>query len=281
MSTFKYYIQLMRLHKPIGLFLLLWPTYWALWLAGQGTPSVKIIFLFTAGVILMRSAGCVINDIADRRFDPFVSRTKERPLASSKVSLRGAWGLFFGLLFSAFGIVLCLNELTIKFAFLAAFFAMLYPFLKRWTHWPQIGLGIAFSLSVPMSFAAISNEVPYAAWVLFLASVIWPIMYDTQYAMVDCEEDKRIGVKSTAILFEGQELFWIALLQLVFLSVLSGIGLLFHLSIGFYISLMGAAFFFLYQLSLIKTRERDACFKAFLNNQWVGLIIFLGIWVSG
>jgi 4-hydroxybenzoate polyprenyltransferase len=278
--NFKSYAQLMRLHKPIGIFLLLWPTLWALWLASAGKPNVFIVIIFVMGTVLMRSAGCVINDFADRHVDKYVARTRERPLTSGKVTVQETLILFVVLMLTAFMLVLLLNWLTILLAVIAAVLAVSYPFLKRVTHLPQVGLGINFSWGVPMAFAAQNNVLTVADGYVFLATVIWAFMYDTVYAMVDRQDDIKIGVKSTAILFGNYDKVIIALLQLIFLAMLCYVGYIFHLRQIYFVSVFIAGLFFCYQQWLIKNREPDACFKAFLNNNWVGLIIFVGILLS-
>ncbi|HSW93157.1 MAG TPA: 4-hydroxybenzoate octaprenyltransferase [Gammaproteobacteria bacterium] len=276
----KHYFLLMRLHKPIGIFLLLWPTLWALWLAGSGDPTLSIVMIFVAGVILMRSAGCVINDFADRDFDKHVSRTRERPLTLGKITTRNALILFFILMAMAFGLVLFLNKLTILLAFLAAAIAMIYPFLKRFTHFPQAGIGIAFAFGVPMAFAAQNNVITPDDWQVFLTAALWAFMYDTLYAMTDRLDDIKIGVKSTAIFFGQYDRLIIALLQVILIGLFIQTGYLFHLKWPYFLSVCGAGLLFCYQQMLIKHRQPDLCFKAFLNNNWVGMIIFAGILFS-
>jgi len=275
----KNYFYLMRLNKPIGIFLLLWPTLWALWLAGEGKPSVSIVSIFIVGVIVMRSAGCVINDLADRNFDGSVERTRARPLASKKVSVKEALVLFAILILIAFLLALSLGRLTVLLAVVGVLLAIGYPFLKRITHLPQIGLGVTFAWGVPMAFVAQLNQVPMKSWVLFLAAATWPVIYDTYYAMVDREDDIKIGVKSTAILFGKRDLLIIGLLQCLFILLLVVVGCLFNLHVVYYTSLLFVAMLFAYQQWITRTRDRDACFKAFLNH-WVGLIIFIGIVLS-
>jgi 4-hydroxybenzoate polyprenyltransferase len=270
----------MRFHKPIGIFLLLWPTLWALWLAGEGKPNLFIVLIFMLGVVLMRAAGCVINDLADRHFDAHVERTRDRPLVTGQVSTKEALVLFFILIFCAFLLVLFLNQLTFQLAFIGALLAVIYPLLKRVTHLPQFGLGLAFAWGVPMSFAALTNSVPLKAWVLFFAAAIWPVIYDTMYAMVDREDDKKIGVKSTAILFANYDRMILGVLQVMFLVSLFLVGYLFGLDQFYDMSLLAVLGLFLYQQKLIKNRERENCFKAFLNNHWVGLFIFAGMVAS-
>jgi 4-hydroxybenzoate polyprenyltransferase len=271
------YIYLMRLNKPIGILLLLWPALWALWLASSGFPDKKILFIFIAGVILMRSAGCIFNDFADRKFDLHVSRTRERPLASGKVKPYEALLLAGFIALLAFLLVLYCNQLTISLACIGALLTMIYPFLKRMTHLPQLGLGAAFAFSIPMAFAAVTEHISFEAWWLFAAALIWPVIYDTMYAMVDRFDDMKIGVKSTAILFAQKDKWMIAILQILFLIMMIITGKLFQLNWIYYCSLFGAGLLFLYQQFLIKDRDPQACFKAFLNNNWVGLLIFCGI----
>lgn len=278
--TMPQFIYLMRLDKPIGILLLLWPTLWALWLASAGHPSQLNLFIFITGVIVMRSAGCVINDIADRHVDCHVERTSRRPLASGKMSVLSAILWFSGLMLLAFLLVLLCNTQTITLAFIGAALAMFYPLMKRFTHLPQLGLGVAFSWCVPMAFTAETNTVSSAGWFLFAACVLWPVIYDTMYAMVDRDDDKKIGVKSTAILFGLQDKKIIAALQGFFIVMLICIGILFNLKQIYYYSLIVVAMLFVYQQWLIKDRERQPCFRAFLNNNWVGLVIFLGILLS-
>ena len=228
----------------------------------------------------MRSAGCIINDIADREFDKHVERTRERPLASGKISVRAALFLFCILLLAAFLLVLLLNRLTVYLAFAGAALAILYPFMKRFSHLPQLGLGLAFSWGVPMAFAALTNSAPMQAWILFSAAVIWPVIYDTLYAMVDRTDDVKVGVKSTAILFGSCDRLIIAVLQIIFVLLLVYCGFLFKLKTPYFIGLSIASLFFVYQQWLIKDHDRKKCFRAFLNNHWVGMIIFIGIAMS-
>ncbi|HEU5282049.1 MAG TPA: 4-hydroxybenzoate octaprenyltransferase [Gammaproteobacteria bacterium] len=269
--------HLMRLNKPIGILLLLWPTLWALWLAAGGFPGVTLFFIFTLGVVLMRSAGCVVNDIADRNVDGHVARTKSRPLAMRTVSVKAALMTAFVLTLAAFLLVLMCNVFTVKLAFVGAALAFIYPFLKRITHWPQLGLGLAFGWGVVMGFAAVTNHIPSLALWLYAASIVWPLMYDTEYAMVDRADDIKIGVKSTAVLFGRRDCFMIGTLQLLFLWLMVIVGVKATLSFPYYASLFIAGIFFLYQQWLIKQRDPAQCFKAFLNNHWVGLVIFIGI----
>lgn len=271
------YGQLLRLNKPIGTLLLLWPTLWALWLAGNGRPSFKNVIIFITGVFLMRSAGCAINDFADRKIDGFVKRTKERPLAAGRLLPYEALLLAASLALSAFCLVLLCNIFTILLSFGGVVLAACYPFLKRITHLPQLGLGIAFSWGIPMAFAAEQNHISFSAWFLFAAAVLWPIIYDSLYAMTDRLDDLKIGVKSTAILFGEADRLIIALLQIVFSFLLVVVGLLFHLHLVYYCALVGVGGLFCYQQWLIKDHLPERYFAAFINNQWIGLLIFLGI----
>ena len=271
------YALLMRMHKPIGSLLLLWPTLWALWIAGAGEPEPGIVLIFVAGVFVMRSAGCVINDYADRGIDPHVWRTKDRPIASGRVKPREALVLFAVLCLAGLGLVLTLNGLTVMLSFAGAALAASYPFMKRWTHLPQVHLGVAFGWGVPMAFAALTGGTPPLAWLLLTGVVVWAVAYDTMYAMADREDDLRIGVKSTAILFGDADRVFVGASQLAVLAVLvlagrqAGLGVFYNLAVA-----MGAALF-LHQQRLIRNREPAACFKAFLNNHWVGALVFGGI----
>lgn len=277
-SQLKLYAQLMRLHKPIGIYLLLWPTLWALWLATpELMPSIKNLLIFIAGVILMRSAGCIINDIADRKIDGRVKRTQDRPLATGAVSSKEAWISFAIISLTAFLLVLMTNSLTIQLSVGGLILAATYPFMKRYTHLPQVVLGAAFAWSVPMAFAAEAGAIRQEAWLIYLAVVLWTVVYDTFYAMVDRDDDIKIGVKSTAILFGEQDRIITGGLQLLTLYTLVLIGQRFELNLPYYTSLLIVAALFAYQQWLIRFRDRDACLKAFLNNHWVGLVVFLGI----
>ncbi|WKD51660.1 4-hydroxybenzoate octaprenyltransferase [Microbulbifer spongiae] len=271
------YWQLARMHKPIGILLLLWPTWSALWLAAGGWPGLHLSAVFTLGVILMRAAGCAVNDFADREIDRHVKRTAGRPLATGSISPRAALGLFAGLSAVAFGLVLTTNTLTITLSLPALGLAFCYPFAKRHTHLPQVVLGAAFSMGIPMAFAAVSGEIPPQAWLLYTANLLWTLCYDTFYAMVDRDDDLKIGVKSTAILFGDMDRGLTATLQLLVLIALLFLGQRFGLGTVYYLGLVAVAILFTYQQWLIRKRERDACFQAFLNNNWVGLAIFMGI----
>lgn len=271
------YLKLIRFDKPIGTLLLLWPTLWALWLAASGRPEAKILAIFVAGVFIMRSAGCVVNDLADRKVDGHVERTQNRPLVSGQLSVRAALALACALGLTAFVLVLFCNVLTIKLAFVGAALAVVYPFLKRVTNLPQLGLGLAFAWSVPMAFAAETNSLDASMWWLFAAAMLWPVIYDTMYAMADRKDDIKIGVKSTAILFGRWDVYVIAIMQMVLLGILVQIGNTFALHSTYYVGLVVAELLFIYQYTLIRNREPQKCFQAFLNNHWVGLVIFLGI----
>ena len=271
------YALLMRLHRPIGIFLLLWPTLWALWLAGAGQPDPKVLLVFVLGVVLMRSAGCVINDYADRGFDPHVARTRDRPVAAGRVSPREALGLFALLCLAAFGLVLLLNRLTVLLSLGGAALAAVYPFMKRYTHLPQVFLGAAFGWAVPMAFAAQTGSVPKLAWLLFVATVLWATVYDTMYGMVDRDDDLQIGVRSTAILFGESDRLILAVLQVVFLLTLVLVGQEAGMQGYYYLGVLLAAGLSLYQQYLIRRREPARCFQAFLNNNWLGAAVFAGI----
>ena len=276
----KDYAMLMRLHRPIGILLLGWPTLWALWIAGQGRPDLRVFIVFVLGVVLMRSAGCVINDYADRDFDPHVERTRDRPIAAGRVSPREALTLFAVLCLIALALVLTLNRQTILLSFAGAFLAATYPFLKRYTHLPQFYLGIAFGWGIPMAFAAQTGGVPPLAWVLFAANVCWSVAYDTAYAMVDREDDLKVGVKSTAILFGRYDRAMVFIFHILTITLLVLTGALAGLGLGYYAGLMAALGFALYQQRLMRHRDRDGCFRAFLNNNWFGAAVFAGLLID-
>lgn len=271
------YLHLMRVDRPIGTLLLLWPTWWALWLAEEKSPKLSIFIIFTIGVILMRAAGCVINDIFDRKFDGNVRRTAARPLAQGTVSVQQAWLLFLVLLLLAAGLLFFLQKLTIYLACGAAFVAVTYPLMKRITNLPQIYLGIAFSFSIPMAFAEITGSVPKTAWLLFIANILWTTAYDTIYAMVDRKDDLRIGIKSTAILFGDLDTVMIGIFQIMTLLALTFLGQQQELNWYYYIGLAVAALLFAQQQLMIKDRQEQKCFQAFLQNNRIGIVIFLGI----
>ena len=275
-----YYKQLMRTDKPIGTLLLLWPTFWALWLAAEGWPTLELIVIFSAGVFVMRSAGCVINDFADRKVDGAVARTQARPLAAGKVSAGEALSLFALLVVIAFVLVLLLNWQTLVLSFAALALAACYPFMKRYTHLPQVVLGAAFSWAIPMAYMARLETVPMQAWLLFIANLVWTVAYDTLYAMVDRDDDVKIGIKSTAVLFGRFDLAMVALLNTLFLAILVYIGYSAKLSWPYWLGLLVAALLLIRQLYLSRHRDRDACFAAFLNNHYVGMAIFIGLVAS-
>lgn len=274
----RHLIAVARLDKPIGIYLLLWPTLWALWIAADGFPGWHLLFVFVLGTVLTRSAGCVINDVADREFDRQVERTIGRPLATRELEVDEALVFMAGLLIIALLLVLTTNWLTVLLAFSAALVAGLYPFMKRYTYLPQVVLGIAFSFGIPMSFSAAQSDIPQYAWLLVAANVLWTVAYDTEYAMVDRDDDLKIGIKSTAILFGELDKAIIGVLQILFVGILLFI-LPRHIELGlfYYLGVLVAVGLLGYQQLLIRDRARDGCFKAFQHNHWVGLVIFLGI----
>lgn len=271
------YSQLARIDRPIGSLLLLWPTLWALWLAGDGRPNLWVLLVFVSGVFLMRSAGCVINDYADRDFDGHVKRTAGRPLATGRVTSREALVLFFGLALVAFMLVLTLNPLTISMSFAGIVLAVCYPFMKRFIPIPQFVLGLAFSWSIPMAYAAQAEALPPVAWLLFLANLTWTIAYDTEYAMVDRDDDLKLGLKSSAIWFGVWDRHIIGLLQSATLLLLLAVGLLAGLGIAYYCGLLVAGLLFIQQQRMIYLREREPCFQAFLANNQVGMVLFAAL----
>ena len=275
-----YYKQLMRTDKPIGTLLLLWPTYWALWLASNGTPSLVNLIVFSLGVFVMRSAGCVINDYADREIDGSVKRTEQRPLAAGLVCSGEALSLFLLLIIIAFGLVLLLSWPTMLLSVGALLLAFSYPFMKRYTHLPQMVLGAAFGWAIPMAYMAATGDVPLQAWLLFTANVLWTMAYDTMYAMVDRDDDLKIGVKSTAILFGHFDRLIIFILNTVFIVLLAVVGVINDLDTPYWLGVLVACGFLVYQQSLIHTRDRERCFKAFLNNHYVGMVVFVGLVAS-
>jgi 4-hydroxybenzoate polyprenyltransferase len=270
------YLLLMRLHKPIGIWLLLWPTLWGLWFAAGGVPPPKVLVVFVLGTVLMRSAGCVVNDIADRNFDPHVARTRDRPLAAGRVTVQEAVRLFVVLCLMAFGLVSQLDTVTVLMSGVGLAIAVSYPFAKRWHGLPQAHLGLAFAWGIPMAFTATGRPVPWdLCGLLILATVLWAIAYDTFYAMVDREDDLKVGVKSSAILFGRHDRLVTALLQAGALAVLAIAGQ--ALGPWYWAGLGAAALLAAYQQWLIRARERDACLRAFLNNTWFGAAVFAGI----
>jgi len=271
------YWKLVRGDRPIGVLLLLWPTWWALWIAAEGVPSLWTLCVFTAGVWLTRSAGCVINDYADRWLDPQVERTRGRPLATGAVSGREALAVFAVLMLVAFALVLTLNRLTIYLSVVGLFLAATYPYLKRYTYLPQVYLGLAFGWGIPMAFAAVQGTVPPVAWVLYCANILWATAYDTWYAMVDRDDDIRAGSKSTAILFGDLDLVAQGLLYVLFLAALWLVGRQAQLGPWYWSALVVAALLMAYEFRIARHREREACFRAFLHNNWIGAALFAGI----
>jgi 4-hydroxybenzoate polyprenyltransferase len=274
------FVQLTRIDKPIGIYLLLWPTLWALWIAGQGAPSLGNFLIFVLGVFLMRAAGCVINDFADRKVDGHVKRTEQRPLASGKIRSKEALVLFAILVGLSFLLVLLTNKTTIWLSFGGVALAACYPFMKRYTNYPQVVLGAAFAWGIPMAFTAETGSLPAAAWLLYIANLSWTVGYDTYYAMVDRDDDRRIGVKSTAIAFGNHDRQIILGLQVLALVLLLLAGWSFELGGYFKLGLLAAGACFVWQYQTTYKRDRDACFKAFLHNHWAGLAIFAGIAVD-
>lgn len=274
------YGLLVRINRPIGIYLLMWPTLWALWIAAEGIPNWHVLIVFLLGTALMRSAGCAINDYADRHIDQHVQRTANRPIVSGKVSAKEALGVFVVLCLLSFLLVLTLDQFTILLSFGGAALAALYPFMKRHTYLPQVFLGAAFAWAVPMAYAAEVGELTRITWLLYIAAVVWPVAYDTMYAMVDREDDLKIGVKSTAILFGEADVRIIALLLTLFVSILALVGSNLHLGWAYFTGLFVASVLFAFQVYSIRNRERDACFKAFLDNHYAGMCIFLGIVVE-
>ncbi|MFN2361676.1 MAG: 4-hydroxybenzoate octaprenyltransferase [Marinobacter sp.] len=272
------YARLLRLDRPIGSLLLLWPTYWALWLAAEGFPGIGNFIVFTLGVFLMRAAGCAINDFADRKVDRHVKRTQNRPLTTGRVEAWEAVALFAGICLIAFlMVVVFTNTLTLYLSFGGVILAFIYPFMKRYTHLPQLFLGAAFSWAIPMAWAAEAGDVTRMAWLLFTANVLWTVAYDTLYAMVDRDDDIRIGIKSTAILFGEADRAVIAILQALVVLILVLVGHQAELGVFYYLGLVAMACLFVFQQHLARYRDRDGCFKAFLNNNWAGFAAFTGL----
>lgn len=271
------FIQLMRLDRPIGIYLLMWPTLWALWIAGEGAPSLKNTVIFVLGVILMRSAGCAINDFADRGIDADVWRTKDRPIVTGRVSAKEALIVFAGLVTISFGLVLLTNTQTLYWSVLAVGLAALYPFTKRYTYYPQVALGAAYSCSIILAFSAQKGSVPAEVWLIYIANLLWTIAYDTYYAMSDREDDLKIGVKSTAVLFGDADRFIILTLQGSALFCLLLAGTNFALGGYFQLGLLGAAACFAWEFYHSRQRDAQSSLEAFLHNHWAGLSIFLGI----
>ena len=280
LDRLKQYALLIRLDKPIGTYLLLWPTLWALWIAAEGWPDNLVLFVFVCGVFLMRSAGCAINDFADRDIDPLVERTKNRPLASGRISSKEALAVFAVLCLSAFSLVLLMNQLTIYMSIVGVLLAASYPFMKRYHYMPQVHLGAAFGWAAPMAFTAQANEITQVTWLIFMATILWATAYDTMYAMADRKDDLKIGVKSTAILFGDADKLIIGLLQALLLLDLILIGSVSNMGLYYYLGLAIASVFSVYQQYLIKDRIPLKCFHAFLNNNWFGMCVFIGIFVD-
>ena len=274
------YWLLARFDKPIGILILLWPTLWALWIAGNGHPDTLVLIVFCLGVVLMRAAGCVINDYADKDFDPHVARTHLRPIAAGKVKPKEALAVFCLLCLTSFALVLLMNWYTIALSFIGAFLAASYPFMKRYTHLPQAYLGMAFGFAIPMAFAAQTGSIPLVAWILYLAVLLWALVYDTMYAMVDIEDDLKIGIKSTAILFGRRVREITAGLQAVILLLLITVGAILDLEWPYYAGLCIAGCLSIYQQTLIFNYHKPDCFKAFLNNNWYGLAVFAGLVIA-
>jgi len=277
-KQFPHYLKLIRFHGPIGTYLLLWPTLWALWIASDGVPNLKILIIFTLGVFLMRSAGCAINDYADRDFDADVARTEQRPLATGAITAKEAIGVFIVLAIASLLLVLQLNWLTIGMSCVALALAASYPFMKRIHMLPQVHLGITFGWSIPMTYTAVHNQLPdLSNWLLFFTAVIWTTAYDTMYGMADREDDIELGLKSTAILFGDNDKIIVGTMQFIVAMMLTGIGLLESLGAFYYLGIALASIFFVYQQYLIRNRESVPCFNAFLNNNWFGLVVFAGL----
>jgi len=279
-----FFFAIARLDRPIGIYLLLWPTLWALWIAAEGFAGWHLFLVFTLGTILARSAGCVINDLADRNFDGLVKRTRSRPLVSGQMTVGDALLFLGALILPALLLVLSTNLYTVLLAIFGAAVATIYPFMKRYTYLPQVILGVAFSCGIPMAFTATGDAIPTIAWLLIIANLIWTVAYDTQYAMVDRDDDIRVGLKSSAILFGDLDKVIIGILQIIFLGTLLLAAKEAMFTWPFYVGLVAATVFLIYQQILIKDRKREQCFAAFLNNHWVGLCIFTGIfthyWIS-
>ncbi|MEZ0149243.1 MAG: 4-hydroxybenzoate octaprenyltransferase [Candidatus Reddybacter sp.] len=271
------FLELMRFNKPVGTLLLLWPTLWALWIAADGFPSIAVLIIFILGVIVMRAAGCVINDYADRKVDGGVSRTRNRPLVDGRIDPQEALMLFGCLCFSAFFLVLMTNRLTIALSFGGVAIATIYPFVKRYSHLPQVVLGAAWAWSIPMAYAAQTGTLVKEIWVLYFAVVLWTVAFDTFYAMVDRKDDVKVGIKSTAILFGDLDLFWIGVLQALTLLALVVTGDAFKLGTIYFGGVLAVALLFIYQQMIARHRQPEACFKAFRNNQWVGVVLFIAI----
>jgi 4-hydroxybenzoate polyprenyltransferase len=276
-AKLKLYWRLVRLHRPIGILLLLWPTLWALWMASHGSPGWHLFFVFVAGTVLMRSAGCAINDWADRDFDKHVKRTAERPLTSGQIKPHEAVGVFVVLSLVACLLLIGLNKLTWLLAVFAAFLAASYPFTKRFFAFPQAYLGIAFGFGIPMAYAAIQHTIPISAWLMLLANVFWALAYDTEYAMVDRDDDVRLGIKTAAITFGRFDVAAVMTCYVITLLLLAYVGILEELDQWFFMGLIAAAAIATYHFLLIRTRTREGCFAAFNHNNWFGAAVFAGV----
>jgi 4-hydroxybenzoate polyprenyltransferase len=274
------YEKLVRLDRPIGILLLAWPTLWGLWLASQGVPNLVVLWLFVLGTVLMRSAGCAINDYADRNFDLHVERTRGRPLAAGLIRPWEALAVAAGLALAAFAIVTRFNNLTIALSVVALAIAVAYPFTKRFFSMPQAWLGVAFGFGIPMAFAAVTGRVPAVAWALLAANVFWTVAYDTEYAMVDRDDDLRIGIRTSAILFGRHDVAAVMACYVTFVAIMIGIGMWQQFGPAYFLGVVAAACIALYHFRLIRGRTREGCFRAFLHNNWIGLAIFLGIVVD-
>jgi 4-hydroxybenzoate polyprenyltransferase len=277
MQKLKLYWQLVRLHRPIGILLLLWPTLWALWIAGNGEPGWHLFFVFVIGTVLMRSAGCAVNDWADRDFDKHVERTAQRPLTSGAIEPKEAIWVFVVLSLAAALLLIGLNQLTWLLAFVAAFLAGSYPFTKRFFALPQAYLGIAFGFGIPMAFAATQNNVPLSAWIMLLANIFWALAYDTQYAMVDRDDDIKIGIRTAAITFGRYDVIAVMTCYALALVLLAWVGRLEEMDVWYFLGLAVAGCIALYHYTLIRTRSREGCFKAFNHNNWFGAAVFVGV----
>lgn len=273
-TRLRHFIYLTRLHKPVGTILLLWPALWGLWLAAQGVPDLSLLAIFVVGAFVMRAAGCAINDFADRHIDAHVERTSYRPVATGHIKPWEALAVFAALSLLGFGLVLLTNELTVWLACIGAIIIGIYPFMKRYTHLPQLVLGLAWGWSIPLAFAAQTDTLPWQLWPLVTAVVTWTVVFDTFYAMVDRDDDMRIGVKSTAVLFGRHDLTIIAVLQLLTVALLAASGMLFGLGLFFYLGVTVVALLFAHQLLSTRSRDRDACFRAFMHSRWVGVVVF-------
>lgn len=277
MTKFEAYVALTRINRPVGIYLVLWPALWGLWFAAGGMPPLWTLMVFVFGAVLMRSAGCVINDFADRNFDGHVERTQSRPLAQGILTSKEALVAFIVLTLVAFTLVLTLNLYTVLLSFVAVFLAVLYPFMKRFTYWPQAFLGAAFAWAIPMAFAAVNDSLPMGVWPLFVATLVWSLIYDTAYAVGDMEDDKRIGVKSTAILFGDALVKWIVSFQVIMLLLMGWVGLLFEMTTIYFTSLLIVTVWFVYDSYRLSKKDAQLAFTVFLQNHWIGVIILMGI----